>query len=101
MKIAATFVGVVVLLCSHTAASMRTASLSQQLTAGAGEARNFHDAARQPELPNPTSSGYLELSNELGSAIYYMYFEADPEEGDTQPDLHTAPIIVWLQVRRH
>lgn len=51
------------------------------LTAGAllavttaGE--QFHQPSAA-NLPNPTSSGYLEIHKNAGSKIYYQYYEAD------------------------
>jgi vitellogenic carboxypeptidase-like protein len=44
-------------------------------------------------LPNPTSSGYLDIQKNAGSKIYYQYYEAD----SPYPDIKKAPIILWLQ----
>eukprot|EP00878_Enallax_costatus_P025460 GHUV01027238.1.p1 GENE.GHUV01027238.1~~GHUV01027238.1.p1 ORF type:complete len:479 (+),score=118.13 GHUV01027238.1:82-1518(+) len=82
------------LLELHIALCLRSARQAGRLFSSAG---SIAQPAKQLNLPNPTSAGYIPVENALGSAIYYMYFEADPEEADDKPDLKTAPIIVWLQ----
>jgi hypothetical protein len=57
----------------------------------------FQRKHRHPDnLPHPTHNGYLPVSKELGSSMYYMYFEAE------QPvDPNTDPIVLWLQVKTY
>ena len=49
-------------------------------------------AAYSTSLPNVTHSGYLAVSKEDGSRIFYTYYES---QGKTD---HTTPVILWLQV---
>ncbi|EFJ43239.1 hypothetical protein VOLCADRAFT_66092 [Volvox carteri f. nagariensis] len=51
------------------------------------------DAKRNLTLPEPTSYGYLDVNPEKGSAMYYMYFEAQ----EASPHDKDVPIILWLQ----
>lgn len=45
------------------------------------------------DLPNTTSSGYLDLRKSDGSQMFYAYYEA--EESRT----NNTPILLWLQVK--
>ncbi|KIY98954.1 hypothetical protein MNEG_9011, partial [Monoraphidium neglectum] len=45
------------------------------------------------DILHPTSSGYLTASQENGSELFYVFFEAEEPEGD----LETTPIVLWLQ----
>ena len=43
-------------------------------------------------MPNVTYSGYLDVSREAGSAIFYSYYESQYDNSSS------TPIILWLQV---
>lgn len=44
-------------------------------------------------LPNATHSGYLDVDTESGSAMFFVFYEA--QAGSITED---TPILVWLQV---
>ncbi|GIL69722.1 hypothetical protein Vretifemale_703 [Volvox reticuliferus] len=50
-------------------------------------------AKKNLTLPEPTSYGYLDVNAEKGSAMYYMYYEAQ----EASPDDDDVPIVLWLQ----
>lgn len=81
----------------YGSAGLRPASQASRLFSSA---ETSVQPAQHLNLPNPTSAGYIAVENASGSAMYFMYFEADPEEEDDKPDLKTAPILVWLQVSK-
>jgi hypothetical protein len=49
---------------------------------------------RAKDLLHPTSSGYLTASEENGSELFYVFFEAEEPDGP----IETTPIVMWLQV---
>jgi aspartate/tyrosine/aromatic aminotransferase len=47
-------------------------------------------------LPNPTSSGYLDIHKNAGSKIYYQYYEADSECNGFWPTSRQQYSSTWL-----
>ena len=55
---------------------------------------HHHPETERLKVPVPTSSGYLTVNAELGSEMFYLYYERREQSGGP---LDTTPIIVWLQ----
>lgn len=57
-----------------------------------GLARLIADVPLPTDLPEPTFSGYLNLSSNPESALFYAYYESEESPNDG------TPIVLWLQV---
>lgn len=75
--------------------SCHTASALTQRPAGVQTAlKGAFSQQAATRLPSPTSSGYLSVNTELGSAIFYAYYEAQQEDIAEEE----RPLLLWLQV---
>jgi len=79
------------------AARPASASAASPVSAAADNANAAATSKPSPPrtaLPSPTHAGYLDLGNERGGEMYYMYYEAEaPEDASTE----TTPVLLWLQ----